>query len=821
MTETTKPPNGYLMEQMPPLPKGSEVTGDVDISPGYEEAAELAAERVGVEIDALEGLETTYKSQGMSPDEARGAVDRTVADMISTISGENKSTELPEALFTGVVEIGMPGKQPKTAESVNRVCIEDPKLCETALEEAELGGVDVGEVTSELDAAEKGHIPKVEIIERKRGKLPHEKDYLARPTGEKLNIYRQEALSLLELSTEERAGTEILTSDGILRKPVIDIVVDDKDVESIREAIERRNKGLAQMESFLSSMPDYADNETIWRQMDAILLEYDFIRPDGPGSKLGTVADLYISSDDIDRMRKIEKSLKAHDKTKNFSVSIIGKQVDRIVDLPMTMFCSGSVMTHASPGHNWDVIQKAGGLLPRAMQSAEGKTRNNGSTEEGYGVTGGFVHFCADSTVAHEYGHDNKSLFGIQIDRVVEKTPYMFLEPGLMIADNGLMTGTADMAGVKSHSYKDGMIAASLKMGKIRLGENGKELPSFIRDRISDSARRGISGFADTDIRQGRRNNFTFAASVDKDTAAAYQYDMDDMVYATENMSQESSDLRVEVNTRAVFIPVEYQQTDFAEQSPELNEVGVAKYPRTLDNLKHFTTRYIKKHATEFIGSEKPESVFPRLVRYAEFSNRTSGGVEYTSDGTKLGQYLMDELSASYCLRNMGEFSNDEKSVMSHDEVVAKKIQLVSSNIKRLLLEGETYESLALEALSKINSEDDIYLSYAGRLLRNDDETLPDLAELKQAVANKVRALPPEMRDKIIYDISFPDEISAKYTPSDEAYEKLKRLPFAEEERRIARQSHEQRQQQYYEQYQHRSTDGRGVFGNNSSMMEY
>ena len=477
-------------------------------------------------------------------------------------------------------------------------------------------------------------------------------------------------------------------------------------------------------------------------------------------------------------------------------------------------------MTHASPVQNWDVIQKAGGLLPRAMQSAEAKTGDDGSTEEGHGVTGGFVHFCADSTVAQEYGYDNKSLFGIQIDRVVEKTPYMFLEPGLMIADNGFKTGTADMAGVKSHRYKDGMIGVSLRMGKIHLGENDKELPSFIRDRISDSSRRGISGFADTDIRQGRRNNFTFAASVDKDTAAAYQYDMDDMVYVAESTNRENSDVRVEVNTRAVFMPVEYQQTDFAEQSQELNEVGVARYPRTLDNLKHFTNRYIRKHATEFMESGAPEEAFSQLVRYAEFSNELTGGVKYVSDGTELGQYLMDKLGASYCLRNMENVTQDKKSVMSQDEIIDKKLQLVSSNIKRLLSEGETYESLASEALSGINGEDDVYLSYAGQLLRNDDETLPDLAELKQAVADKVRTLSPENRDEIIYGVSFHDEISASYLPSGEAAEKLKRLPFTENERQVARRHHEQRQQQYYEQSQPGDTDGGSIF-DDSDMMEY
>ena len=337
MAENTTSLNGHLIEQMSSLPSGSEVTGDVDFDPGHEDAARQAAERVGVETDALDRLEEGYIGRGMSPDGARVVVDEIVADMIGVVSDEEK----PGALFTGVVGISRPGKQSKTAERVNDVCNDDPKLCETTLQEAELGGVDVEEVTEELDAAEKNRTPKVEIVERKSGKLPYEKDYLVGPTGEKLNTYRQEVLSLLEISTEDRAGMEVLTSDGVLRKPVIDISIDDKDVELIREAIERRNKGLAQMEDFLSSVSDDTDSEMVWQKMNATLLEHDFIRPDGSGSKLGTVADLYISSDDVDRMRKIERSLKSHDKTNNFSVNIIGKQVDRIVDLPMTMFCSG------------------------------------------------------------------------------------------------------------------------------------------------------------------------------------------------------------------------------------------------------------------------------------------------------------------------------------------------------------------------------------------------------------------------------------------------------------------------------------------------
>lgn len=151
MTENTTSLNGQLIEQMSSLPSGSEVTGNVDFDPGHEEAARQAAERVGVETDALDNLEEGYIDQGMSPDKARKAVDEIVADMLDAVPDEE---ELPEALFTGVVEVGRPGKQPNTAERVNDVCNDDPKLCKTTLQEAELGGIDIAGVTEELDAAE-------------------------------------------------------------------------------------------------------------------------------------------------------------------------------------------------------------------------------------------------------------------------------------------------------------------------------------------------------------------------------------------------------------------------------------------------------------------------------------------------------------------------------------------------------------------------------------------------------------------------------------------------------------------------------------------
>lgn len=155
MTGTTRSLNGHFMEKMPQLPSGSEITGDVDIDPGHEEAARQAAERVGAETAALGNLEKGYIEQGMSPDEARGAADETVADMLNTVF-DGSEEGLPGALFTGVVEVGMPGGQPKTAEAVNEVCADDLELCKATLEEAELGGVSVEEVTRELDAAEKG-----------------------------------------------------------------------------------------------------------------------------------------------------------------------------------------------------------------------------------------------------------------------------------------------------------------------------------------------------------------------------------------------------------------------------------------------------------------------------------------------------------------------------------------------------------------------------------------------------------------------------------------------------------------------------------------
>ena len=71
-------------------------------------------------------------------------------------------------------------------------------------------------------------------------------------------------------------------------------------------------------------------------------------------------------------------------------------------------------------------VTESGGLLPRSMREG------NGAQKEG-SSSGGLIHFTGDSTRCF-YGD---SCFGITIDDVVKKTPYLFYEPGIVIDNNG------------------------------------------------------------------------------------------------------------------------------------------------------------------------------------------------------------------------------------------------------------------------------------------------------------------------------------------------------------------------------------------------
>lgn len=153
------------------------------------------------------------------------------------------------------------------------------------------------------------------------------------------------------------------------------------------------------------------DGKELAHQVADIALKHDIIRPDNQ-ERLTTIADLYISETEV---------------------------------------------------HSGDyiAITGSGGLLPRSMREGNGAQSENTSS-------GGLIHFTGDST--HCFYGD--SCFGITIDDVVKKTPYLFYEPGIVIDNNG-QGHSNDRAGAtqkRRDTWQQEMHGTSQRMSKVMLG---------------------------------------------------------------------------------------------------------------------------------------------------------------------------------------------------------------------------------------------------------------------------------------------------------------------------------------------------------------
>ena len=254
-------------------------------------------------------------------------------------------------------------------------------------------------------------------------------------------------------------------------------------------------------------------------------------------------------------------------------------------------------------------VTESGGLLPRSMREG------NGAQKEG-SSSGGLIHFTGDSTRCF-YGD---SCFGITIDDVVKKTPYLFYEPGIVIDNNG-QGHSNDRAGAAQErcgTWQQGMYGTSQRMSKVVLGKHGGRMPEFVQARLDSAATRAAEGLAGADIGIGERNNFSFAASEDKEMAAKYKYELGDDLFAICRM-EDDGNVRAHVDTETVFMPVSYKQVNFLEKSRELNEVGMGKYEFTLENLDKFNKGAVVFWAEEI--AEKAgfsEEAFSRLVQYGK-----------------------------------------------------------------------------------------------------------------------------------------------------------------------------------------------------------
>ncbi len=137
----------------------SYLTGDVKIvTPAQEQLNELQrrVEMVRSESDTIKELyNEVAEQQNSTPETTNEAVDSIVADGAKSIEPGAKEA----AIAAAIVEIGLPGDQPKTAEQLEAIAAANIDSTEAVVSVAEQAGVDTDEVARELQ--EKEHERKI------------------------------------------------------------------------------------------------------------------------------------------------------------------------------------------------------------------------------------------------------------------------------------------------------------------------------------------------------------------------------------------------------------------------------------------------------------------------------------------------------------------------------------------------------------------------------------------------------------------------------------------------------------------------------------
>ena len=708
----------------------SYLTGDVKIvTPAQEQLNELQwrVEMVRSESDTIKELyNEVAEQQNSTPETTNEAVDSIVADAVMDGAKSIESGAKEAAIAAAIAEVSLPGDQPKTTEQLEAIAVANIDSTEAVVSAAEQAGVDTDEVARELQ--EKEHERKikpelfsdgVQLIDRK----PVVKTYDGYVGGYDHKLYKEyykEAQDLMAIPEEQRLGTEIIDEFGEARCPIIDIeLLDEEDVKDVQEQVNLRKSGFNKIEEFLLQVGSNSEHDIdgeLAHQVADIALKHDIIRPDNQ-ERLTTIADLYISETDVRQMQQIDEAM--HDSTTG--KRYVTMATERVVGLAQyNVLCSGTVMVHSG---DYIAITESGGLSSRSMREG------NGAQKEG-SSSGGLIHFTGDSTRCF-YGD---SCFGITIDAVVKKTPYLFYEPGIVIDNNG-QGHSNDRAGTvqkRCDTWRQGMYGTSQRMSRVVLGKHGGRMPKFVQARLDSAATRAAEGLAGADIGIGQRNNFSFAASEDKETAANYTYELSDDLFTICRMGDDGN-VRAHVDTETVFMPVSYKQVNFSEKSRELNEVGMGKYEFTLENLDKFNKGAVVFWAEEI--AEKAGFSEEAFRKLAQHKDRLSLGY------SELGERFMSEFGAQKYLTLLSE-NEDRLKYLSDTYAIARN---ESDLLKKDGLSEGDIADLILRSPDATGVEEDT-LSFASEFVMSSD--VDD--GIRDIVVDRVQALPGEQRDKLL-----------------------------------------------------------------------
>lgn len=334
----------------------------------------------------------------------------------------------------------------------------------------------------------------------------------------------------------ERSGTALEVSSGERRKPIMDIAITDNELKSvIANDIEQRSVGLDLALNTLGSLEGKTQAEKLAiytemtdRQDGALVRSGVWSRRYGDSLSAndtkerprGTMADLYINSEDLKKYAQIDTALRslksevAPESTAEFdSVSELTERVSGVAELT---FPSGTELMHTSPRESFDHIARQGELATRSMASGDGVTQRK------LQLNGGFVHLTPPGAAAEEYGD---IMFGVPIDTVVKRSPYLQLED--TYANNRFS--------------RDGQVWSTQELMAgliINRPMDEAATPLVFRQALEAQQQAIAKGARPIDIGLGARDNLSFAVSGDAETAASYTYPLEEIHIYTDDPIQ-------------------------------------------------------------------------------------------------------------------------------------------------------------------------------------------------------------------------------------------------------------------------------------------
>jgi hypothetical protein len=424
---------------------------------------------------------------------------------------------------------------------------------------------------------------------------------------------RQDALDHFEKPVLERKGEPIMV-DGQEKRPIMDISLDAAAKAEVQTMLVERAQGLTSMLEKLRDlqtsgikMPMSQIEELLYQSKAWSRPQGNFIGVTGREGQNtgGTVADLYLDSNDLQKYDQIDQLLQqVHH---GFTISSREQLANRILQLASSSFPSGVELVHAIKHDTIPDILDHGALATRSQ-------RRHGSQQFNPRLNGAFIHMTGPGDLVVGYGAS--LVAGIPIDTIIRHSPYLHLEDDL--------THNKTPRGGSMQYHMQPMTLNSLD-----------DAPLAFRTALESLHANIAKGLADVDIAEGRYDNWSFSAGATPDTAGQYSYPLTELsLYATPH-GQEAAWQHTNAQQKKLFID---RATIFY---PAEEDTGLVK--TNIQNLHILggEKAVLLNAATlpNFTLNEKGGLVLyaPASAREVPFGESKAGNsTEYTSLGFKL-----------------------------------------------------------------------------------------------------------------------------------------------------------------------------------------